>query len=308
MAMTILDRAVQPAPAPRLAALLAHASIEVTARDPAIADRLRADFPRTADVHVTFLQDDDYGRFEETCRRLRLAGFNPVPHLTARNFASRDALDGHLGRLSEHAGVARALVIAGDVSRPRGPFATSLDLLQTDLLQRHGIGSVLIAGHPEGHPAASEATMHAALRDKIAYARAARLDVQIMTQFGFDAAAVLDWLARVRRLGIGVPVRVGVAGPASTAALVKFAVHCGVGNSVRALRARGAAIGKLMGETRPDVLLRALAHGWTDPGIGAISGIHFYMFGGPARTARWLADFVDELDREGDVAMHGAVS
>ncbi|MEI9886117.1 MAG: hypothetical protein WDN08_06375 [Rhizomicrobium sp.] len=126
----------------------------------------------------------------------------------------------------------------------------------------------------------------------------AGLDAQVVTQFGFDADGILAWLLRIRRAGIDAPVRIGVAGPASTASLVKFAMRCGVGNSLRALRTRGAAMGKLMGETKPDALLRALAAGWSDPDVGAVSGIHFYMFGGSARTAKWLAALVAELETE----------
>ncbi len=294
--------ATRPLPAahaaPRLASLLARGSIEVTARDDAVVDALRPGFASGIDVHVTFLAGDDYGRVEETCGRLRARGFNPVPHLTARNFAGRDALDTHLGRLAERAAVTRALVISGDVDRPRGPFTSSLELMQTGLLQRHGITSVLLAGHPEGHPAVDDETMLAALLAKVRFARAAGLDAQVVTQFGFDADGILAWLLRIRRAGIDAPVRIGVAGPASTASLVKFAMRCGVGNSLRALRTRGAAMGKLMGETKPDALLRALAAGWSDPDVGAVSGIHFYMFGGSARTAKWLAALVAELETE----------
>jgi methylenetetrahydrofolate reductase (NADH) len=299
----MLNRTVQPVTVPpRLADLLAHASIEVTARDIAVADRLHADFPLGIDVHVTFLPKDDIRQVEETCARLRQAGFNPVPHLTARNFASHDALDVHLARLSEMADITRALVIAGDVDRPRGPFASSLDVMQTGLLQKHGINSVLVAGHPEGHPAVTEEVMRVALCEKVAYARETGLDVQIVTQFCFDANTVVNWLVRIRRCGIDAPLRIGVAGPASTASLMKFAMHCGIGNSLRALRTRGSAIGKLLGETTPEALLRALEEGWHNPETGAISGIHFYMFGGQARTAKWLSEFVKALDTEAIVA------
>jgi len=287
---------------PRLADLLARASIEVTARDPAVADKVRVDFPPDIDVHVTFLPNDDYRQLEETCANLRRASFNPVPHLTARNFASVEALDLHLARLSEMANVGRALVIAGDVDRAKGPFATSLEVLQTGLLQKHGIHSVLVAGHPEGHPAVTEEVMRAALCEKVAFAVDAGFEVQVVTQFCFDAEGILSWLQRIRRCGVHVPVRIGVAGPASTASLMKFAMQCGIGNSLRALRTRGSAIGKLMGETTPEPLLRALEEGWQDPGCGPVSGIHFYMFGGAAKTARWRAELVKTLQTEAAVA------
>src|SRR4051812_46708710 len=48
----------------------------------------------------------------ETARGLHQAGFDPVPHLAARNFGSPAAMEEHLHRLVAEAGVRRALVIA----------------------------------------------------------------------------------------------------------------------------------------------------------------------------------------------------
>ena len=39
--------------------------------------------------------------------RLRAAGFEPVPHLAVRNFATAEALDDFLARASGEAGVRR---------------------------------------------------------------------------------------------------------------------------------------------------------------------------------------------------------
>ena len=36
----------------------------------------------------------------------------------------------------------------------------------------------------------------------------------IITQFGFDADAVLGWAGQVRQKGITLPIRIGVPGPA----------------------------------------------------------------------------------------------
>jgi len=270
------------------AELLASASIEVTPREPGVAETLREHFAAGTDVHVTFLPDDSADKAAETCVRLRQAGFNPIPHLTARNFLGRDALESQLARLSAQAQVTRALVIAGDVDRPRGPYSASVEIIETGLLERSGVQTVLIAGHPEGHPAVGDAVLDAALSDKIASARRHGLQPEIVTQFCFEAEPIARWLARLRASGIDVPVRIGVAGPASTASLLKFAMRCGVGNSLRALRLRGSAIGKLMGDTTPDALLADLAKTQRAQDLGPIAGIHLYMFGGVRKTAQWL--------------------
>jgi methylenetetrahydrofolate reductase (NADPH) len=79
-------------------------------------------------------------------------------------------------------------------------------------------------------------------------------------------------------------MRVGLAGPASLPRLLRFAAMCGVGNSVRALRARPQAITRLMVEAGPEVALRELARRADAP----LAGVHFFCFGGLVRTARWL--------------------
>ncbi len=273
-----------------LARLLAQASIEVTAQEPTIAEKLPQYFAPGTDVHVTYLPGEDRGVMEETCARLRQAGYEPVPHLTARNFVDAAEFEGHLARLSQRASVRRALVISGDVDKAKGAFDTSLKLMQTGLLGKYGVTSVRIAGHPEGHPSVADtAVLDQALVDKVAFAKANGLQAEIVTQFGFEAEPVLDWMQRLRGLGIDVPIRIGVAGPANTATLLKFAMRCGIGNSLRQLRKRGSAIGKLMGETRPDELLAELAAGIDARGLGPASGIHIYMFGGQKKTSEWLA-------------------
>ncbi|MEI9991906.1 MAG: methylenetetrahydrofolate reductase [Rhizomicrobium sp.] len=270
------------------AGLLDSASIEVTPREPGVAQTLREHFAPGTDVHVTFLPDDSADKAAETCVRLREAGFNPIPHLTARNFPDRDFLERQLARLSGEAGVTRALVIAGDVDRPRGTFASSIEVIETGLLERNGLRTILIAGHPEGHPAVADDVLESALLEKVAAARAHGLHAEIVTQFCFEAEPIARWLARLRAVGIDVPVRIGVAGPASTASLLKFAMRCGVGNSLRALRQRGGMIGKLMGDTTPDAVLDDLGKTLRAGNFGPIAGIHLYMFGGVRKTAQWL--------------------
>lgn len=290
-----MDSPVSSANLAQLAALMGRTSIEVTARDQAVVDAVSDAFPRGLDVHVTFLPDDDYEAVVNVAARLREAGYNPVPHLTARNFVSTDALDDHLARLADRAGITRVLAISGDVDRPRGPFAETLQMLQTGLLQRHGVSSILVAGHPEGHPSVSEPVMSAALKSKFDYARGEGLDIQIVTQFAFEAEPILSWIVRMRAAGIDAPVRIGVAGPASTAALMRFATRCGIGNSLRTLRRQGARLGKLLTETKPDGLLRDLAARFDAPGIAPIGGVHLYMFGGIAKTGKWRASLAEEL-------------
>jgi methylenetetrahydrofolate reductase (NADPH) len=271
---------------PALETILARASVEVTAGERLQA--IRAHFAPGTPVHVTFLPNDVREKIESTCATLRRAGYEPTPHLTARGFKGADEFERHLEQLSREAFVTRALVIAGDVDRPRGQFASSIDLMRTGLLARFGIRTLLFAGHPEGHPAVDGGTLDAALQEKLALAKAHGHAVEIINQFCFEAEPILAWLRRIRALGIEAPVRIGVAGPANTLTLLKFAVRCGVGNSLRALRRR-TGLGKLIEQTEPDEILDEVATQIRQGGLGPVAGMHIYMFGGVQKTADWLA-------------------
>jgi methylenetetrahydrofolate reductase (NADPH) len=268
------------------ASLIDRPSVEVLPRDEAALAALKDALPAGTEVFVTFLPQETVLRTVEICARLKAAGFTPVPHVAARGFPDINVLDDYLSRARD-AGVDRVLVIAGDIDEPRGPFAQSLDLLNTGLVQKHGIRRVAFAGHPEGHPKADETTMIGALRDKLAYARANGLGARIVTQFCFEAAPILAWQSRIRAAGIDAPVRIGVAGPAGIATLTKYALRCGVGNSLRALKTQATRIGALLGDTGPDQVVRDLASAPASAREG-IAGLHIFPFGGVAKTGKWL--------------------
>src|SRR5205823_1169117 len=190
------------------------------------------------DVTITFLPGDNYRRNIETAAALRGAGYNPVPHIAAREMPSREALDDFLARARGEAGVTRILLIAGDVAAARGPFKSTHDVCTSGLIEAHGITSVSVAGHPEGHPfleLGEALTGLGAWRD---WGRQTSIHVDVVTQFCFESAPILQWIGELGKGGIDLPVIVGLAGPATPATLTKFALRCGIGNSMRALRAQ----------------------------------------------------------------------
>ena len=134
-----------------LATLLSSASVEVSSRGHELAE-LRDHFAPGTDVTITFLPGDNYRHNVETAAALRRAGYNPVPHIAAREMASREALDDFLARARGEANVTRVVLIAGDVAAARGPFKSSRDVGASGLLEARGIARLSIAGHPEGHP------------------------------------------------------------------------------------------------------------------------------------------------------------
>ena len=130
--------------------------------------------------------------------------------------------------------------------------------MASGLVARHGLREVAFAGYPEGHPRIASRTLDEALRAKVALARRQGLEVSLVTQFGFDAAPILRWIAALRAQDIACPVRVGIAGPATVATLAKFAVRCGIGASLRALARGHTAFARILAEAGPDALIGAL--------------------------------------------------
>src|SRR5215813_6390448 len=180
--------------------LLPSASVEVSSHGLRI-DELRENFAEGCDVTITFLPGDNFRGNVETAAALRRAGYNPVPHIAAREIASREVLDDFLARLRGEADVRRVLLIAGDVAGARGPFKASRDLAATGLLQAHGISSVSVAGHPEGHPFLDDAATFKGLQAWQDFARETGIHVDILTQFCFESAPIVNWLGQLRAHG-----------------------------------------------------------------------------------------------------------
>jgi methylenetetrahydrofolate reductase (NADPH) len=219
--------------------------------------------------------------------RLRAAGFEPVPHVAVRNFSTAAALDDVLARLTGEADVRRLLVIAGDRG-DCGPYKRAHDAIDSGVFRRRGIRGIGLAGYPDGHPKIGPDALRRELAEKIAAAEATGLSVEIVTQFGFDAGAMLDYVARLRAFGFEQPVRIGLAGPSSLSALLRYASRCGVRASAQTLAQRAGLVRQLFALTVPDDLIRALAES-----SSAHMHAHFFSFGGLGATARWARAVAD---------------
>jgi len=279
-----------------LVTLLPSASVEVSSRGHEL-EALRDNFASGCDVTITFLPGDNVRSNVETAAALRRAGYNPVPHIAAREMASRESLDDFLIRLRGEADVARVLLIAGDVASARGPFKASHDVAASGLLQERGITSLSVAGHPEGHPFLDDEGTFKVLQAWQDFSRASGIHIDILTQFCFESAPILNWLGALEGHGIGLPVIVGLAGPATPATLTKFALRCGIGNSMRALRNQIGRFGRLLIDTGPDDVMRGLEAA-PKQATAAIAGFHLFPFGGLRKAANWLRAYPLEAVRE----------
>jgi methylenetetrahydrofolate reductase (NADPH) len=265
--------------------LLADFSIETTPAAVALHGGLGL-LPAATRVYIAFVPGEDWRDVVAAARQVRAANLVPVPHLPARSIISKGELDVFLRQLTDQAGVDQVLAIGGGLDQPQGPFASSLALLETGLLERHGIGTIGLAGHPEGEPVLCLPGVTTSHAEKVAYAGRTTAAVRLVTQFVFDAAPVLAWERAIR--GHGLPIHVGVPGPATLKTLLAYARLCGIGNSMRVLTRQSGNLLRLARLSYPDALIAALArHRAADP-ASRIERLHLYPFGGLARTARWL--------------------
>jgi methylenetetrahydrofolate reductase (NADPH) len=275
-------------PAQAIADFVQSFSIEATRPTAAEIDVLAAIAPKGTRVYVSAVPTRPTQEVLDSAIRLRAAGFSPVPHVAARMFATTAALDEFLAQLGGKANVERLLIIAGDRDRPAGDLRSSIEVIDGGLLQRRGIKEIGIAGYPEGHPRISQHDLDRALMDKIAAAEATGIKVHIVTQFCFDATAILQWIRRLRDFGLEHPVRVGLAGPTNLPALLRYARRCGVRASIEGLARQSGLARQLFAMTAPDTLVQALAQARSDRRLGMVKP-HFFAFGGVAATARWAS-------------------
>src|SRR6185312_8203205 len=209
--------------------------------------------------------------------------FSAVPTITPQEIVAAAALQELLSSLRAEADVRRLLVIGGDVEAP-GAFSDALAVIQKGRLREAGIEEIGIGAYPEGHSRIPASRLESALDEKIAAATAQGLRIHIVSQFSFSPERILAWLKKLRACGIGKPVKIGMAGPTSVTALLRYARRCGVAASLRGL-ASGVVSG-LVGNVGPDLIIETLS---AAGGLGDVAP-HYFSFGGTLETARYACE------------------
>jgi len=279
-----------------VAEMLQGYSIEVNPSQAEIVDAALSRLDPGTEVFLTWIPGSNPMDMVAPAGRLRRANLFPVPHIGARHLESAAQLEQLAARLAGEAGVDRILVIGGDRAKPAGPYDSSLAVMQTEVFQTAGITRMAVAGFPEGNPNISDVTLDEALAAKVSFARAAGLQLSIVTQFCFKAEPIVEWLQHIRAQGIEIPVRIGLAGPARLATLVRYAMHCGIGNSLHVLTEH-PSFARLITEKGPEPIIRDIAGSVGQGNAGrenkgslpfGIAGLHFYVFGGFNKTVDWI--------------------
>ncbi len=261
-----------------------------------------------AGTHV-YIPHTPHANFDEVvalAARLRGEGMEPVPHIVARRIESESALETLLSRLTLEADVRKVLVVAGDMATPVGLLHNSLQILKSGLLEKYKIQRIGVAGHPEGHPNVSDAVLRTALRIKNDYAFDTGAAVYIVTQFTFSADPIIAW-EKSHDLDIGhLPITAGLPGLATATTLLKYAMECGVGESLKAFSKRYASITRLLTLCAPGKMIVSLARYKHLRPKSRLSGVHFFTFGGFQPTAEWANKIVDgnfEMTEDGGLVI-----
>ena len=276
-----------------LAAFLQGFSIEVMPRTAAKVEDFRAILPAGTRVYIAHIDGTPIEEMVATAARLARDGFEVMPHFPARIIADEAMLRDWIARYQDAAGVRSALVLAGGVAAPRGDFADSMQLLRTGAFGDAGFTRLHVAGHPEGNrdidPDGGSANVDAALRWKQGFAESSDAQMALATQFCFEAEPVIAWAEGLKAAGIDLPIHIGVAGPAKLQTMIKFAIACGVGPSLRVLQRRARDVSKLLTPFEPTAFLTTLArHKAAHPEFN-IASVHLFPLGGIAAATAWTA-------------------
>jgi methylenetetrahydrofolate reductase (NADPH) len=276
---------------PEIEAFLQNYSIEVMPRTASKVEDFRALLPEGTRVYIAHIEGTPIEEMVATAKRLSGEGYNVMPHFPARIIKDAATLENWIAMYQGEAGVEQALLLAGGVTEPHGDFHSSMQLMETGLFDKAGFKRLHVAGHPEGNkdidPNGGDATVMEALRWKQSFSERTDAQMALATQFAFDAGPIITWANRLKSEGIDLPVHIGIAGPAKLQTLIKFAIACGVGPSLKVLQKRAMDVSKLLLPYEPtEVLSQLAAHKAANPDFN-IEQVHFFPLGGIKTNAEW---------------------
>ena len=275
-------------------AFLQDYSIEVMPRTAEKVDDFRAYLPEGTRVYIAHIEGTPIEDMVATAARINSEGYDVMPHFPARIIKDKATLADWIARYQGEADVHQALLLAGGVTTPHGDFHSSMQLLETGQFDKAGFKRLHVAGHPEGNkdidPSGSDANVMEALHWKQSFNERTDAHMALATQFAFEAGPIIEWADAIKAAGIDIPIHIGIAGPAKLQTLIKFAIACGVGPSLKVLQKRAMDVTKLLLPYEPtEVLAQLAAHKVANPDFN-IEKVHFFPLGGIKTNANWAIE------------------
>lgn len=264
-------------------------TLEVTGKNIAEVELALSEIPPGTPINIAFLGNEDHAQRINAARVIRRCGFEPVPIISSRRLRSVDDLDDLVLSLIDEVAPSRFLFVGGDPATPAGPFADSLALLRSGIVERYAIRNAGIVAYPEGHPRIAADCLWRSLKWKYGFLRDLGCDVEITTQFGFNADAVARWIRQLRTEGIEASVRIGVPGPTDVGKLLRYAKQFGVIASAAVAHRYSLTLTNLVRRSVADRYWRDLTDNLAGADLGDIR-YHLYPFGGMLDGVRWMND------------------
>jgi methylenetetrahydrofolate reductase (NADPH) len=208
------------------------------------------------EIFVTWLPTEGKESVIAKTAELHAKGMRPVPHIAA--YKVKDAADAQAIAAAIRPYTKKAFFIRGG-GQQEGVFSTVAELLATGAFQGFEIG---VGGFPDGNGALSYEEAMEILRGKASYANF------VVTQWSLNEPAMKRFLD-----ASPLPVYLGVPNRCSLKQLARFAVICGVENSIKGAMSNPVNIARFMFGFDPGYLVKAFQ------GHPNLAKIHVYAFG-----------------------------
>jgi len=236
-------------------------------------------------IYITYLPDASENDILETVEFVSNQKLIPIVHLPARTMKDLDHVRDFLKEVRQRTDSSKILVIGGGGDQ-KGSVTSSLDILDSSLLAEFGFHHIGIAGHPEGSPDICQDTIKEYLNKKFELSKTNNLNLELVTQFFFNAQPFIEWCEKLKTENINLPVRVGFPGPASFKTLLNFGLMSGVGNSLNFLKKNSSKVSDLLTKTSNDEMLLELSNYASN--LVPLKSFHCFPFGGFEKTCIWL--------------------
>ena len=269
-------------------------SIEIMPRTSQKIGNFAELLPKGTRVYIAHIEGTPIEDMVSTAKRVADEGFPVMPHFPARIIKDKSTLADWIARYQGEAGVDQALLLAGGVTKPYGAYDSSMQLLESGLFGEAGFKRLHVAGHPEGNrdidKDGSTKIVDQALQWKQKFSDSSDAEMALATQFAFESAPIIEWADGIKAAGIDIPIHIGIAGPAKLQTMIKFAIACGVGPSLKVLQKRAKDVTKLLLPFTPNVVIAELAaHKAANPDFN-VTNVHFFPLGGIKTNAKWVTD------------------
>lgn len=244
------------------------------------------------EISITSFPEKGIGQTIDLAVGLAGNGFDVRPHLAARNIEDLE----EIGHKLKNAGITKIMIIGGDNEEQRGKWGSSFDLLG-DLSQTGFVPEkIFIAGYPQGHPFIGEQELEKVLLQKQEFADRNGIEMEVITQVCFDTDDFSDWLQRIRKIGITMPVVAGVPGPLKLGSLASFLRTTGIIDAKKILD-------KLMQSSQGDELMvlryrpEELVLDLAEKMGKEIEGIHFYTLNAVKTNINLIENLKEKISK-----------